>query len=51
MRPPEFTGGNDIGYNTLSSRYCAKASMRPPEFTGGNTQSLYKPEEFFKKLQ
>ena len=36
MRPPEFTGGNNVTLVTSLARYGA-ASMRPPEFTGGNS--------------
>ena len=34
MRPPEFTGGNQV--ELLEKLQQAYASMRPPEFTGGN---------------
>ena len=35
MRPPEFTGGNELGKAAVKSAL-ELASMRPPEFTGGN---------------
>ena len=35
MRPPEFTGGNQVTVVVLPARK-GDASMRPPEFTGGN---------------
>ena len=41
MRPPEFTGGNEVQALPAikrRSRYHG-ASMRPPEFTGGNSSA------------
>ena len=35
MRPPEFTGGNEIRAKYAKGGI-TQASMRPPEFTGGN---------------
>ena len=35
MRPPEFTGGNELD-RLARSGAALVASMRPPEFTGGN---------------
>ena len=42
MRPPEFTGGNDLWVGLDEDGY--KASMRPPEFTGGNGRVRPRPQ-------
>ena len=38
MRPPEFTGGNELPVVVIDP-FGFLASMRPPEFTGGNGKS------------
>ena len=39
MRPPEFTGGNEM-IDMDDKATASQASMRPPEFTGGNPPRL-----------
>ena len=47
MRPPEFTGGNVLGWWFHPSAN-SLASMRPPEFTGGN---VVRPDDCHRPLK
>ena len=50
MRPPEFTGGNQI-CGEDPRLIIVSASMRPPEFTGGNDCSYYPELDTCRTLQ
>ena len=49
MRPPEFTGGNNVRWKEDTNPI--SASMRPPEFTGGNVSEFLEIDDPVASLQ